>query len=260
MKNLIFLILIIGITKAPVFSCSCVAVSYCDNLDKYTDDNDLIFMGSFIQREDIDGVFYAVEYRVEEVFSGEIITPASPLYEGESRINTDSTLWVISANSGICMPFLEEQKAVIAISYKEGEFSNVVEFGYSPSTCEYNYFPVSQDETVTGFFESIDGEEELTIEEFRELTVDGCGNRLTSTIDDPINEQFSTYPQPTKDLLNISTAGDINDWQISLLDVDGRLIQTCQLEVIDLSNLDSGVYFVQFVKERQRYVKRIIKI
>ena len=65
------------------------------------------------------------------------------------------------------------------------------------------------------------------------------------------------YPNPTSDILNIITELDIN---VNVYDITGKIIKLDHTEKqIDLSNLPSGVYFLNIIHEGNTYNKRIIK-
>jgi len=67
-------------------------------------------------------------------------------------------------------------------------------------------------------------------------------------IDEGITDVFSLFPNPTKDILEISLPDDENrsDFQISVLDQLGRVLMTQNLTPqIDVSHYTPGVYFVR---------------
>ena len=65
------------------------------------------------------------------------------------------------------------------------------------------------------------------------------------------------YPNPTKDILNIVTDLDV---KASLYDMTGRMLRSNITEKqVNLSNLPSGVYFLNIEHEGNIYNKRIIK-
>jgi len=65
------------------------------------------------------------------------------------------------------------------------------------------------------------------------------------------------YPNPTKNTLNIVTDLDI---KANLYDINGKILKSNIIEKqVDLSNLPSGIYFLNIEHEGQIYNKRIIK-
>jgi hypothetical protein len=68
----------------------------------------------------------------------------------------------------------------------------------------------------------------------------------TSTYD--IEPQFTTYPNPVYDYINIRNNFIKNDAQYKIYDIMGRLVMTGDLPEslqIDISILNTGVYFLQ---------------
>ena len=74
------------------------------------------------------------------------------------------------------------------------------------------------------------------------------------------NRSFTSivvYPNPTDDILNIGTTLDVT---YSLTDVTGRtIINNSNKKTVDMSGLESGVYFLTINHEGQVFNKRIIK-
>ena len=72
---------------------------------------------------------------------------------------------------------------------------------------------------------------------------------------------FNIYPNPVSDKLYIETEVEIEE--VSIFDIYGRRQElsaiSCQPSAIDVSNLNSGVYFVKVVTENGEVVKRFVK-
>ena len=72
---------------------------------------------------------------------------------------------------------------------------------------------------------------------------------------------FNIYPNPVSDKLYIETEVEIEE--VSIFDIYGRRQElsavSCQPSAIDVSNLNSGVYFVKVVTENGESVQRFIK-
>ena len=125
-----------------------------------------------------------------------------------------------------------------------------------------------------------------------EYTYDTAGNRIlrepwnpsqgpsnkTNPFDQEVNTEpqsddlesanINMYPNPTTGLLLIQLKGKaISDQagQISIYSAQGDLVRNYPLEAgldeleIDLSNLPSGMYFIQLFRESENYRKSIIK-
>ncbi len=78
---------------------------------------------------------------------------------------------------------------------------------------------------------------------------------------DEITTSFNIFPNPVDDKLYIETEVEIEE--VSIFDIYGRRQElsavSCQPSAIDVSNLNSGVYFVKVVTNEGEVVKRFIK-
>ena len=97
-------------------------------------------------------------------------------------------------------------------------------------------------------------------------------NGATSTLDVAFNENVeemlvsnvTIYPNPANDKLYVETLTQTQTLTIEIYDVYGRQQVTKSLShqgalVVDLTNLNSGIYFVKVVTENGNVVKRIVK-
>jgi hypothetical protein len=74
--------------------------------------------------------------------------------------------------------------------------------------------------------------------------------------------EMTIYPVPAKDIINVEFVG-IENYQINMYNSLGQKIKTVQnLEVdklaLDVSNIDNGLYFLEFIKDGQRDTRKII--
>jgi hypothetical protein len=80
-----------------------------------------------------------------------------------------------------------------------------------------------------------------------------------------MNTSFNIYPNPVNDKIYIETLTQTQTLTVEIYDIYGRIqnlsnLATQQLSnSIDVSNLNSGVYFVKVVTENGESVKRFIK-
>ena len=81
-----------------------------------------------------------------------------------------------------------------------------------------------------------------------------------ASIDNNHSNSFSIYPNPVKDVLNIT---NIINSEISISNLSGKIIYTktdCnESEKINLSNVKQGIYFVKVKNQNGIFVKKIIK-
>lgn len=75
------------------------------------------------------------------------------------------------------------------------------------------------------------------------------------------NNEFTIYPNPVKDIVSISIASKTVINTINLYSVTGKLIKEIQLpkNQIDLSNLKSGIYFIEVISENKKEILKLIK-
>ncbi len=175
--RLLISLLLLSFSSIPLHSCSCVANSFCGNLDRFThSDNDLVFLGSYIQSAEPISIFRPMQFKVEQIYSGEIITPDSPLYTGEQFINTDSTVWIIAGNSTVCMDNILEQSAIFAVSYRNNIFSVPAEYGYSTKNCLISYLQSTEENMVSGCIFEPFKNDTISVDSFQEFFDSGCSN------------------------------------------------------------------------------------
>lgn len=78
-----------------------------------------------------------------------------------------------------------------------------------------------------------------------------------STVELKPTTTFSVHPNPTNDFIELSTENPTGDYQ--LLDAQGRIVKTEKIhatnQLIDLTRLQSGIYFVAIDGNVKRFVK-----
>ena len=133
------------------------------------------------------------------------------------------------------------------------------------------------DLTVTGGVEPYDfdwdnGEttEDLSDLEAGDYTVtitdaNGCTFEMTFHVDssvgfddEEINANLTIYPNPTQGIFTIQLKGD---YQFAITDARGRLIMSksvSETSEVDLSEFESGVYFVRVQKDGGSVVRKLI--
>jgi hypothetical protein len=73
--------------------------------------------------------------------------------------------------------------------------------------------------------------------------------------------KFSIYPNPTSSILNISNPNNVEIKNISVVDINGRIVknQSDSLSQINVSDLNAGVYFVTIEAAEGKTTKKFIK-
>jgi len=84
---------------------------------------------------------------------------------------------------------------------------------------------------------------------------------VTPVIDNQLLSGFSAYPNPVKDVVSLRIAGDRKGEVFSIVNLAGKKVLTGKLEdeinSVDLSGLNSGLYFVQLGTAKRQTLKLI---
>mgnify|MGYP005662022261 FL=1 len=65
-------------------------------------------------------------------------------------------------------------------------------------------------------------------------------------IEETLLKQFNLYPNPTSDFINI--VGEIQNFNIEIFDMVGkRIYQSKNEDIINIKNLDSGIYLLKII-------------
>ena len=154
---------------------------------------------------------------------------------------------VLSGPDEACLRYIDNTDAFFLVTYNEGFLDNDQNVGYVPTVCASDYFPISDNDEVTGWvWES----QTVTIglEEFETLLEQGC--RITSTVDalDDFN-QLSVFPNPVNEILTISYPDKSTVLTTELYDNLGNLVKKSNRTSIDMNNLNAGIYFVKIYNQ-----------
>lgn len=90
------------------------------------------------------------------------------------------------------------------------------------------------------------------------FVIDDIQYSSTAGVNQNTLSNVSIYPNPVKDVINIKGERGI----LSILDINGRTIRSLnhnELSVIDLSEFNSGIYFVKVESEKGSFTEKIIK-
>jgi extracellular elastinolytic metalloproteinase len=115
-----------------------------------------------------------------------------------------------------------------------------------------------------------------TVQTVTITATDVSGNMSTCTFDitvlsslgiddETLNDVISIYPNPARDVITLTNTGNQTITQISISDMNGRVIQMISnnnntpSRQINIENYASGIYFVRIQTATASVVKRIIK-
>ena len=100
--------------------------------------------------------------------------------------------------------------------------------------------------------------EVLAVGETEDYTINIVDNL---SIDDFNHDQFSIYPNPAQNVINIESKDNLNIESVKIVDLSGKLIieKTQNTNQVDIVNLSNGVYIVEVASEGRIYKKKLIK-
>jgi len=106
-------------------------------------------------------------------------------------------------------------------------------------------------------FFSISGDNEYYLDDFN--YIDGFLELAPiAGISDNASFEFSMYPNPSDKFISIISENVID--QVNIYSLQGNLIKnTSEIELIDVSNLSSGIYFIEAISEYGKSVQKLIK-
>ncbi|MCT4560853.1 MAG: T9SS type A sorting domain-containing protein [Crocinitomicaceae bacterium] len=97
------------------------------------------------------------------------------------------------------------------------------------------------------------------------VTVSVLSNCDFWSVDELAKEGISVFPNPTRDYVQVTFESAMNNVAVTVTDANGKVIQTLNKEnnsnlvSVDLSGLETGVYFLKIESETFSGVERIIK-
>ena len=77
-----------------------------------------------------------------------------------------------------------------------------------------------------------------------------------------VKEKMTIYPNPTRNIINIVTKGDIKNYDLILLDISGKIIRNEKAtRQVNVADLNEGVYILRLTNKvtNQTMISRIIK-
>ena len=86
-------------------------------------------------------------------------------------------------------------------------------------------------------------------------------NDSNMSVEESFNDRIKVYPNPTKGLINLNFT-NVSSINFDIFSIEGKLIKRYidyKNSRLDFSNLDKGVYFIQFYIDNKVIVKKIIK-
>lgn len=73
-----------------------------------------------------------------------------------------------------------------------------------------------------------------------------------------ISESFDVFPNPVSDVLNIRMKNNLSLEKVTIYNNSGQIVKTAQQNTVDVSNLSSGIYFVEVITNQGIATKKVI--
>lgn len=73
-----------------------------------------------------------------------------------------------------------------------------------------------------------------------------------------VSQNFKIYPNPTPDILNISLENNLVLEQVTIYNNLGQIVKTASENVIDVSHLAKGLYFVEVTTNQGKATKKLV--
>lgn len=231
----------------------CICREVCDVLEATSDDEKtLVFRGSFIKEVVISPSTSLMQYSVDEIYRGDVVTPLSPYYETGAFVNTMEAVWLVSGISVSCDRTLDHSDGIFIVSY-QGATQGHSLIGYRPTICRQDRFYIAQNHIVKGVYPYEDFV--MVLWEFEDLLRYGCYSEASDTKQDLI-----LTPNPVTDIVDLQLVLPEDNWSFILFDCTGRELLLFQETSINLQNLATGVYFIVATNGKKRRSKRLVKL
>ena len=98
---------------------------------------------------------------------------------------------------------------------------------------------------------------------FDDLLIRKIDNNITQIKKEFFNENITLFPNPAKNVITIQSESELKNSNVQLLNALGQTVKSISIEntttSINISDLNSGIYFVQLNYNNQKLIKKIIK-
>ncbi len=96
------------------------------------------------------------------------------------------------------------------------------------------------------------------------LITDSNTDQKGLVIENPVSEEVKIYPNPVQDILNIDNSSGIKD--VEIYNLQGQLVFfqhfndfNSEEKILDLSQLQTGIYFMNLLKDNKKTSHKILK-
>lgn len=87
----------------------------------------------------------------------------------------------------------------------------------------------------------------------------GSSNMISTDITEYVDKHLSIFPNPVSNQLTIVSSQAIN--KVEIIDLTGKLIKTFKENtgILDVSDLNSGIYFIKLIADEETITKKFVK-
>ena len=202
------------------------------------------------------------------------ITSLKALVTGEASISNDIATWVDSKSKNLEeLIEIRDEGTVVKFYIKEGReqdhveelliFINGISNQMNDSKTDKNGKALNIETVVVSVTGNID---------LKQINFDLIGDQIQSkqssakilSQDSMVFKDLKVYPNPSQDKVTIDLPSELkNNVNITVLNAQGKQVQTqvinAQNKTLDISDLQAGVYLIQFIYDDSRVVKRFVK-
>ncbi|OUR99411.1 hypothetical protein A9Q86_12650 [Flavobacteriales bacterium 33_180_T64] len=178
-------------------------------------------------------------------FYSAIVSSAQRLANGNTLICEGRTgeIFEIDDNDNIVWEYVNPVNNIDGLTALQGNAPPVVNILFRAIKYAPDYPAFSGRDLTPG----------LPLELNPDLTI--CDNL---SVEDFVSVQFKLFPNPTSNYINVSASNTID--KIEFYSILGhKVLETNNTNIIDISNFDSGVYFVKIYSGNKSISKKIIK-
>gem|GEM_PF-3835995 len=207
---------------------------------------------------------------MEEVIQGEL-TLGDSLWvpehsHGFTYNNTDSLIWVIGGSQAQCFEHYPSGRILFATIFRDGTNAwRSDPIGYWTSLCSIDFLPIDERGEVHDYITDWTEKSTLSLGEMRIVIAERCrtdsGNRVE--LDQGGNPDITIIPNPTSRSVNIRARIPLGGAIVRVFDTSGRLLSEKKLDgnfsSIQMTQFDSGLYFIIINISDQTYVKKVVK-
>lgn len=158
--------------------------------------------------------------------------------------------WLTSASSPVATPV--DIVSGLYNNYIAGDFTDHIAVGGSPLMSTQN--PNAESSYIIRFGDQLNPQQ-------------GAYYKMDDSSEEMANNDFSLYPNPNSGILNLTWTAGEGTMEFTITDITGRLVYQSNktnaelgTSSIDISNFDSGTYYISFQLEGNATVKPFIKL